>query len=967
MIKKLLYCMLFFPTLLWGQNVDMKKYMGILGSVADYVTHKPIPGALVEILSQDSVVIMSMKARGESHNNGKITQLANYGIPAERGKKFLLRFSHEEYETTYVAIDLTNSYKRELTRDLPPVYLLRSMTGKLDEVVVTATKLKFHYKGDTLVYNAGAFRLAEGSMLDALIKQLPGAELRTNGEIIVNGKKVNSLLLNGKDFFRGNNQIMLDNLPNYMVNTINVYDRQSKQSEFLGYNMGDDEFVMDVKLKKEYSIGWLGNVEGGMGTEDRYLGRLFALRFTNHSQLSFYGNINNINESRKPGEDGDWSPDKLQGGLLTTRMAGMNYAIDDRRKRFNIDGNMQFENTDNDLNSYTNRTNFLESGDTYDWQRNLSRRKDTRISTAHRLYLRGTNSDLDLSPQFNYHKYENSNEYSSATFANELTSFNKEQLDSVFMPNFGKSLRNLLINRNLQKGKGNGSEWNGALQTSSTIKIKYTPDAINLSASVAFKGGDSERYNQNRVDYYRGASAGSTDSRNQYWNNTPGKGYDYSLKASYVFSKVYWPTWTFSYKYGQKYDSRTSSLYRLDQLNGWGSDTEHEIGTLPSEDIYKNTLDAGNSYESRLLDRIHEADFSLNWKKQTKKHVWWSQVSLPITLQNRHLDYQQGKTDTIFSRRTVLLNLSNTFLQWKTLDNKHSIFLSYNIKSQAPEMNYFVNVKNDADPLNITMGNPNLKDSYRHQYSISYTHRNSEKQRSSQIYLMHSVTQNAIAMGYNYNKQTGVRTFKPDNINGNWNGQLSFNFSSPLDKKRKITLNNTVYGDFYHNVDLIGIDDVTTNSRSTVETFRLSDYLSIKYQLKDASFGLKANAAWSSSSSNRKYFTTINALDMNYGLTAQWNLPYKWQVNTDLTMYTRRGYEEHSMNTDDLVWNLRVSRPFFKNHILVTVDGFDVLRQLNNVNRTLNAQGRVETYTNVIPRYFLCHLTYRLNIQPKKR
>jgi len=106
---------------------------------------------------------------------------------------------------------------------------------------------------------------------------------------------------------------------------------------------------------------------------------------------------------------------------------------------------------------------------------------------------------------------------------------------------------------------------------------------------------------------------------------------------------------------------------------------------------------------------------------------------------------------------------------------------------------------------------------------------------------------------------------------------------------------------------------------------------------------------------------------LNYGLTAQCNLPYKWQVNTDLTMYTRRGYNEASMNTDDLVWNIRISRPFFKNRILLTMDGFDVFGQISNVTRTLNAQARVETYTNVIPSYFLCHLTYRLNISPKKR
>lgn len=140
--------------------------------------------------------------------------------------------------------------KREYSRELKPVLLKRMKQIDLDEVTVTATKVKFYNKGDTLVYNADAFQLAEGSMLDALIRQLPGAELRDNGQIFVNGRFVEDLLLNGKDFFKGNNQIMLDNLPTYLVKDVKVYDKLGKNSEFLGHEMaGDKRYVMDINLK----------------------------------------------------------------------------------------------------------------------------------------------------------------------------------------------------------------------------------------------------------------------------------------------------------------------------------------------------------------------------------------------------------------------------------------------------------------------------------------------------------------------------------------------------------------------------------------------------------------------------------------------------------------------------------------------------------------------------------------------
>ena len=162
-------------------------------------------------------------------------------------------------------------------------------------------------------------------------------------------------MLNGKDFFRGDHTIMLDNLPTYTVKTIEIYDKWGDQSEFLGQHvMGDNRYVMDVKLKKEYSIGTMANVEGGAGTsltpspspsgegsgyhseQQDYtlpspigegagvrLFRLFALRFTDHSRLAAYATANNLNGDRKPGETGSWNPQRMQdGGRLTQQQTG---------------------------------------------------------------------------------------------------------------------------------------------------------------------------------------------------------------------------------------------------------------------------------------------------------------------------------------------------------------------------------------------------------------------------------------------------------------------------------------------------------------------------------------------------------------------------------------------------------------------------------------------------------------------
>ena len=203
--------------------------------------------------------------------------------------------------TAYLSYHLKN-IGRNRQIDLP-VILMERKTWKeltLNEVVVRPTRIKMVQRGDTIVYDATAFNLPEGSMLDDLVRELPGAELKPNGEIFVNGKKVDYLMLNSREFFRGNNQVMLRNLPYYTVKDIKVYNRTTDLSAFLGREAENKEYVMDVQLKKAYRQGYFGNVEAGYGTHDRYLGRAFALRFTDNSRITLYGNTNNTNDTSSP-------------------------------------------------------------------------------------------------------------------------------------------------------------------------------------------------------------------------------------------------------------------------------------------------------------------------------------------------------------------------------------------------------------------------------------------------------------------------------------------------------------------------------------------------------------------------------------------------------------------------------------------------------------------------------------------
>lgn len=147
---------------------------------------------------------------------------------------------------------------------------------------------------------------------------------------------------------------------------------------------------MDVKLKPEYSIGWIANAETGIGSKDRYLGRLFALRFTPHSRLSAFGNMNNLNENRTPGRNGEWSPSNINNGLIASKVARIDYNVENKEGNFTLNGNAKIEHSNSDNSTVTNSVNFLTDGDTYERSQSLSHSENTQINTNHSMtFTRG--------------------------------------------------------------------------------------------------------------------------------------------------------------------------------------------------------------------------------------------------------------------------------------------------------------------------------------------------------------------------------------------------------------------------------------------------------------------------------------------------------------------------------------------------------------------------------------------------
>lgn len=949
------------------------------GTIVDAFTRQAINGTVeCALLRPDSTVIMTTKSFEHiDQGNGTIRTRFRLEVPEQNSSRFLVKLEAPGYETVYKAVKLVwKSKPVEISFWNTP--MRRTSQSKfvkqLDEVTVTATKVKFFTKGDTLVYNADAFQLQDGSMLDALIAQLPGAELKPDGRIMVNGKFVESLLLNGRDFFKGDNTVLLDNLPAYMVQQVQVYTKESETSKLLGRKVDDGQFVMDVKLKKQYSIGWLANAEGGYGSEDRYLGRLFAMRYTPQSRLTLFGNINNVNDRRKPDGNGGWGDFEVSGGLTSTKRGGVDYDVFDKRDRFQLSGNANVSYTDN-VNAWGgSSTNFLPGGDVYNVTSSRTNSSNISVSTKHDMkfnFLQKHHS-FSLSPSFNYQKSDYNYNYMNGTFGVKPSDDYAAVLDSLFSPDWATTMRHL-IRRNGEQAVGNSRTSNGNLSFWSFFKLPYSQDGVSVDGNVSYNDKRQDGFDHFLYNHYENESL-LTDWRNRY-NKTPQRDAAAQTRVKYFWhwneEIMFNPSYTFNYKY----ESGDRMYYRLDVLD---ESVDKGLGWLPSvAGMLMQALDSDNSYEG-LLNRYRH-DFTFDWQWQHYSNTpegrrtagWNVQFRPSITIEDNHFcftDFLVGENEQQIHKKYVLPQ-AHLMLKRNTPEFRHELNFTADLNSSSPSMTNLVNKTFASDPLNVTLGNPDLKQRTDLDVSFNYKSDRWLQHKERQLYSnagWHCAS-NAISVSYVYDKNTGVTTSQPVNVNGNWNAWLNLGYDTPLDKSRRLTLGTTTTANYYHIVDFSGTNSLPTALRTTTQTSVLDEELRLNYRYKKLNVGVKSSTAWNHSTANRSDFTDANTWNIRYGANVVIDLPWAFQFSSELTMFTRRGYESATMNRDDLVWNARLTKSFLKNRLSLMLDAWDILGNLSNVNVGIDSRNRWEYYTNVIPRYVMLRLVYRLDKQPKKK
>ncbi len=854
---------------------------------------------------------------------------------------FIIKATADGYEDTYMNYPLRH-IARNSYFELPRLLMKKKQDdiwreNDLEGVTVTGTRVKIAYRGDTIVYNASAFNLPEGSMLDGLIRQMPGAELKDNGDIYINGKKVDYLTLNGKDFFKGQNKVMLDNLPYFTVRDIKVYNKTTKQSELAGHDVEKKDYVMDVQLKREYNRGYMGNVEAGAGTDDRYMARLFGLYYSDHSRISVFGNTNNINENRKPGSEGEWRPSDMPQGLRATKQAGIHISTEDQDKNWEeeLDATIGWNDADDWTRHSTER--FSSDGNILGGTESWSRQKDFSLS---------------MSNQFTAKKPITMYGYVTLNYSNGDR--NTHSQDSTW--------RERIINRTLSSGLNHYRSLN---LSGHLVTYKKFDWGDNISLSCSYGYNQMKPSDNFSLDDTYFAQGGANDLRNNY-TDTRQRGYNYSIEGRYSLQMLHdWRLEPFV-GYTQTWNGSHNDHYRLDWLESAAED-RHEIGWLPSSrDLMAQALDASNSSSESQLARSYAGGLSI----QRSNDNGYMELTLPFSHHRERMHYTALPLDTMAHRHYNTFSPRIYLYRWGV--KKGLQYAYYTMNMSEPGFSSLMPHLNTTSTLATWVNNPRLKSRITHSAALSFVFNNDSTKRYASIWTNGNLTQRSWGTRTTYNSTTGAYTYENDNINGNWQWAVGSSYQQPIDHKKRLTLKQRADADYTHSVDfpiqyIRAESDTKGAAKSTVNNWMLHEKLELEYQKDKLTASVSGEVSWRSATSDRTDFERISAFDYNYGARLMYFIPWvKVSLGTDIKMFSRRGYDSSMMNTDDLVWNAELSRTLCKEKMTLKITAFDLLHQLSNKRYNVNAQGRTETWTNCIPRYIMLSCAYKLARAPKK-
>ena len=929
-------------------SIQVIAQRNISGKVIESDSQEPVAQTTVRLLKSDSTMV-----------TGSLTNLDGiFRVKAPANGNYIVQVTCVGFKpyTKNVKISADKDIALGTIELKPDAIMLKGAT-------VTGQAAKVTLKEDTFVYNASAYRTPEGSVVEELVKKLPGAQVDDDGKITINGKEVKKILIDGKEFMTGDTKTAMKNLPTSIVERVKAYDQKSDLARVSGIDDGEEETVLDFGIKRGMNRGYMVNADLAAGTRSRYSGRIFAGMQSSDLKIFIPMSANNVNDMGFPGGGGGRFGGGRQG-LTTTKMLGFNLNYE-KKDRFKLDASIRWNHSNVDAVVRRSTEDFI-SGNASTFSNNLTSNMSRTNSWNARFRLEWTPDSMTnimMRPQFNYNSNDGLGEGYSMTFDEDpfktiKDPFDDEELQKLIDKGVVKN-RNVNNSISYSDSKSAG----GWLQLNRRLNSKGRNITLRFSGNVG--EGMSRSFTNSLVEYYQLVNQFGEDSTYQAnrYAVTPTKNWNYGLRATYsepIFRQVYLQ---FSYQYQYSYTKSDRATYDFSNFaadffgvtpryRGW-DDYLALLGGSPLEGFRDDKLSRFSEYRNynhtaEIMLRVVRKAYNLN-------------IGFQVMPQRSHFtqDYQGVHTDTV---RTVTNIAPTADFRWK-ISNVSQLRFNYRANSSQPSMSDLLDITDNSDPLNVRKGNPGLKPSFTQNFRLFYNNYIQNHQRSIMANVSFSTTRNSISNMVTYDAASGGRTTRPENINGNWNAFGMFMFNTAIDSAGFFNVNTFTTLSYNNSVGYVSVGRNTDSQKSTTKSTTVGERLAASYRNSWLEFELNGSLEYMHARSELQSNNNLDTWTFSYGGSLQLTAPWGTQLSTSMNMNSRRGYNDASMNTNELIWNAQVSQSFLRgNALTLSLQFYDILHRQSTFSRTVDAMRRSDTEYNAITNYAMLHVIYRLNI-----
>ncbi len=871
-------------------------------------------------------------------------------VQAPSNGTYRLKITSVGFQTIEREVTLRRNQNQELGE-----LLMTPDAVMLKEMVVTGRAAQVIAKKDTLLYNPDAYRTPEGSPIEELIKRMPGAEVDEDGNITINGKQVKKILLDGKEFMLGDTESALKNLPVSIIQNVKFYDQQSDQSRITGIDDGERETVLDFTIKRGMNHGYMTNLDIAGGTQHRYASRAMGSSFTDNTRIMIIGNLNNKDENA-----GWWN----RRGLNARKMLGTNLNYDDGKK-LKMDANIRWNHRDGDNQNEeaserfysqdyrtfsNNKSKSLSRSDNWWGNVRLEWKPDTLTTLLMRANgSKGSNDGLSMS--------------TAVTFTDDPYLYVSDPLADEGIS--AMSGRGLAVNHNQQASLSYGENRNfwAMLQAYRRLNSK----GRNIMLRVEASGGRNKQRNtsDNEVHLFQMKNQAGQDSTyfTARYNTTPSDNQGYVGNITY--SEPLWKGAHLQASYELRYNQNKSDRQTYDFSHMAANPFAGVMPVYRDWDPWIGQLEPLEDYRDSLLSRFSEyKNYTHNLRLTLRYKEEKYDYNVGFLVQPQHSNYIQDYRGIYVDTVRNVTNLTPTFDFHYNFTEQSTLRVQYRGDTQQPDITQLLDITDDSNPLYITQGNPGLKPSFTNSLNLYFNNYITRHKRSIVVYANYRHVRNSISNLVRYNAETGGSISRPENINGNWNLNGGLTFNTAIDTTAHWNVGTDTRARYNNYVSYAGtVREGSPIEINTTRSINVSERLNVSYRNDWLEVTLDGWCNYQHSRNELQPNANLDTWQFNYGGQFLLRLPLGFEVSSNIHERSRRGYNDPSSNTNELLWNGQISKTFLRDKsLIVALNFYDLLGQQSNYERWVNATGRSDTRYNSINSYAMLHVRYRLNM-----